>query len=250
MRVNGAGNIALLSAHAQRFCLGLHLLGLAAPDPLVLARDLAALARNHPSRAIKLIGVAAADNLGYRRNQTDCSLFFHSFELPASDQTLAPHGLKLVQSRVCVSAQAALQGAKSLARMDQVLAANALSLEQDADEALMLTTDGRLCCAISANLFFYADQCWHTPELGGHGVHGVMRRTLLEQMAKHQIPIKIADYTVADLAQAQELILCNALRGVRAVRSIAQKPHPLHFDSQGPNTQMLIEWVTALGFYT
>lgn len=250
MRVNHAGQIVLLDAHLQRMCQGLQSLSLQPPEFDALHRSVRMLAKQHPAQGLKLLAVASDENLGYRRLSPRCDLRFHCFALPPAEQEIAPDGLRVALSAIRVSAQPALQGAKTLARLDQLLAANALAREQaDADEAIMLSAEQSLCCAISANLFFYADDMWHTPEIVACGVRGVMRRTLIELFARHQMALNIGTFELADLLRAKELFLCNALRGIRPVGALVSTAHPLLFDSQGPNTQKLIEWVAALGFY-
>lgn len=247
MRINQAGEIVLLPAHLERFCSGLRCLGLDVPELEALHGAVAKLAQANPAKALKLVGFASAENLGYGRISSGCELRFHVFELPPIDSA---NGLRLAVSSVHVSAQVALQGAKTLNRIDQVLAANALAREHsNADEALMFTPDNQLCCAISGNIFFHAGGRWHTPELARYGVRGVMRRTLLTLCKQRQIDVNVSSFYLADLAQAQEVILCNALRGIRPVGVLEDVAHPLSFDPQGPNTQKLIEWVAALGFY-
>ena len=152
-------------------------------------------------------------------------------------------------SPIHLSAQQALHGAKTLNRLDQVLAALDLSRHPGADEALMFTPEGQMGCAIAGNIFFFADGRWHTPELITFRVRGVMRKSLVALCKERCNAVEISRFVLADLAGAQEVVLCNALRGIRPVRALVDAMHPLSFAPQGPNTQKLIEWVAALGFY-
>ena len=91
------------------------------------------------------------------------------------------------------------------------------------DDVLVLNSEKRIADSTIANLFVVLNEKIITPSLGEACVDGVMRRWLLEQLGEE---MKITEGTVtpADLEQAQEIFLTNALRGIiRVERFLGRK---------------------------
>jgi branched-chain amino acid aminotransferase len=91
------------------------------------------------------------------------------------------------------------------------------------NEAIVLNQYGRICDTTIANLFFIKGNRIFTPALSEGCVNGVMRKYLLEQFERHHIDFEEGAYEVADLLEADELFLTNAIQKIRWVKSFGDK---------------------------
>lgn len=94
-------------------------------------------------------------------------------------------------------------------------------------ECLLLNTAGRICDATIANVFWVKDGRIYTPPLSEGGVGGVMRRYLIENVAK-QHAIQEEPLTPEMLEQADELFLTNAIQGIKWVDRYRNKQYSNH----------------------
>ena len=88
------------------------------------------------------------------------------------------------------------------------------------DEGLVRSTDDRVVCATAANVFLVRGGELLTPRISDCGVAGVMREVVLRLAQVLGIHAEIGDYTLDDLARADECFLTNAVRGIRPVGCI------------------------------
>ena len=80
---------------------------------------------------------------------------------------------------------------------------------------LFCNAQGELTEGGRSNLFIKLDGHWYTPPLTAGLLPGVMRAVLLEDPDWHATERRL---TLKDLHAAEEIVVCNALRGVlRAV---------------------------------
>jgi 4-amino-4-deoxychorismate lyase len=84
----------------------------------------------------------------------------------------------------------------------------------------MRSTDDRVVCATAANVFLVRGGELLTPRISDCGVAGVMREVVLRLAQVLGIHVETGDYTLDDLAQADECFLTNAVRGIRPVGCI------------------------------
>jgi len=92
-------------------------------------------------------------------------------------------------------------------------------LEQtEADEALVLDSEGFIteCCA--ANLFWRQGNEVFTPRLDQAGVDGLMRQFCLQQLAHSGFSVAEVHAREAALAEVDEMVVCNALMPLVPVR--------------------------------
>ncbi|WP_458189163.1 aminotransferase class IV [Haladaptatus sp. NG-WS-4] len=88
-------------------------------------------------------------------------------------------------------------------------------LETEADEALLLGTDGTVAEGATSNLFFVDDGVLHTPSLSGAVLPGVTRRVVLELAADAEIPTEEGQYGPDDVRDADEALLTNTTWEIR-----------------------------------
>lgn len=129
---------------------------------------------------------------------------------------LAEQGVTLALSPIALARNPLLAGVKHLNRLEQVLIR--LHLDQTtADEALVLDTSGVLveCCA--ANLFWRKGKQVFTPDLTQAGVDGIMRQHIIRLLTQSDYQIAVVAAAPDALADADEVLICNALMPVLPV---------------------------------
>jgi 4-amino-4-deoxychorismate lyase len=129
----------------------------------------------------------------------------------------SPAPVSVIRCEIALASQPRLAGFKHGNRLEQVLAAREVAA-QGAAEGLLLNACGELVSAVSANVFVVFDGALLTPPVTESGVAGTVRRLIIEQLAP-AAGLVCAEQALpwADLQQASEMFLCNALIGIRAV---------------------------------
>lgn len=90
------------------------------------------------------------------------------------------------------------------------------------DEALMLNSRGLIAEGTRANLFFVKNKVLHTPALTCGCLPGITRLAVFNLAKKNKIKIKEGNFTIHDLAAADEAFLTNSLIGIMPLGKIDQ----------------------------
>jgi 4-amino-4-deoxychorismate lyase len=210
------GRVRFLDSHCQRLLTGCARLGITPPDEQILRREIAQITANVDRGVLKIIVTRGAGGRGYRPSGPMSSnrvVALHPFNP-------VPHAA--IRLRWCdtrLGRNARLAGIKHLNRLEQVLAQSEWS-EGEADEGLMLDTEGEVVCATSANVFVVRDNALVTPDLRFCGVQGVMRAQVIKAAAKLRLAVSEEPLWPHDLETASEVFITNAVRGIRSVASL------------------------------
>ena len=94
--------------------------------------------------------------------------------------------------------------------------------KQKWNDALVLNQYGRLADSTIANIFFIKNGVIHSPALTEAPVAGVMRGYLIDQLPALGFRVAEGAYSAADLADADEVFLSNAIHGIRWVKRMDQ----------------------------
>lgn len=209
--------IPLLARHLKRLGEGARALGIEYAEDRIRQNLGAALAHFPSDGMVKLVLTAGVGERGYRYRRNEgasgprCLLYY--FERPPQQRTIA---LQVCRYRLAKNPR--LAGIKHLNRLDQVLAAGELD---EGREGLLLDDSDNVIEALSSNIFFRWQGQWLSPELDNAGVAGVMRAVLLEQVLPSLGErVQCRDVTVDELLTAEEIFVCNAVRGIVPVASI------------------------------
>lgn len=210
MRLAG-GEIPLLGYHLARLTQGLRRLGIA-QGLADIESQLAQLVPAMPAHGtVKLVVTAGVGPRGYATPR-DCqpSVIVHCYPpiVPQASARLQPCEYRL-------PANPRLAGIKHLNRLDQVLAAMEL---KEGVQGLLMDQEGRVIEALSHNVFACWGGRWRTPGLDRCGVAGVMRHFVLDHLLPEAAE---ASFSLAELAEADEVFICNAVAGIVPVISIA-----------------------------
>jgi len=157
---------------------------------------------------------------------------------PAAQISLAPMTAHVASIRR--NEHSPLAQVKSLAYLDNILALREAG-ETGCDEALLLNTAGRLASGSRSNVFLVLDGKLATPPLSEGVLAGITRQSVLDIAADAGIETREMPLTMADLARADEVMICNSLLQVRALSRIDKRTL-----SPGPIAKSLAERYRAL----
>ncbi len=212
-------HLPLWRYHSQRLHAGARVLRIPLDIKLLDTYLARAIASFPPSGVVRLTVTAVSAERGYRcKDRATAQYVVQCFALPATDyrpMTLQPCRYRLPDNP-------ALAGLKHLNRLDQVVAA--LELDQQAPDGvdgLLLDTHNNIVEALSSNLFVFSAGRWSTPGLARCGVAGVMRHYLMEMLEQLPgEPVAVVDMDTDSLRGAQELFICNSVRGICPVNKV------------------------------
>jgi 4-amino-4-deoxychorismate lyase len=210
------GSVRFLDDHVERLFTGCDRLGIAPPEEQTLRSEIAQVTAGAERGVLKVIVTRGSGGRGYRPSHVMSSTRVVALH-PLNP---APKGsLRLRWCDIRLGRNARLAGIKHLNRLEQVLAQSEWR-EGEADEALMLDTEGEVVCATSANVFAVRDGALITPDLRFCGVHGVMRAQVLKAAAKLRLAVSEEPLWPHDIETANEVFITNAVRGIRSVASL------------------------------
>jgi branched-chain amino acid aminotransferase len=108
---------------------------------------------------------------------------------------------------------------------------------QNADEALLLNTQGMLAEASRANIFLVKDNCLITPSLDSACLPGITRGTVLDIASREKIDAIETKVSPQELWKADEAFLTNSLIEVMPLVSADGKP--IHKGTAGKITELI-----------
>jgi 4-amino-4-deoxychorismate lyase len=210
------GQVRFVDDHLQRLFDGCNRLGIPVPERQVLLAEIAQVSAAASNGVMKIIVSRGAGGRGYRP-ATAATANRVVVLYPLSEASHEPLKLRWCQTRLGRNAR--LAGIKHLNRLEQVLAQSEWS-EGEADEGLMMDTEGELVCATAGNVFVVRDGALLTSDLRFCGVRGVMRARVLQAAAQLNIPVVQEPLWPADLEAASEVFITNAVRGIRSAAAL------------------------------
>ncbi|CAO97065.1 aminodeoxychorismate lyase [Erwinia tasmaniensis] len=216
------GFIQRLAAHLQRLQQGCERLMIKGVDWPALEAEMILAASNGYEGVLKVILTRGSGGRGYSAQGCEKPTRIISLSTyPAHYHQLRRSGVRLALSSVRLGKNPHLAGIKHLNRLEQVLIRTELE-QTDADEALVLDSDGMLveCCA--ANLFWRVDKQVFTPDLSASGVNGIQRQQVMRLVAQLGYTLSEVRAGIDALAAAEEVLITNALMPVLSVNQIEQ----------------------------
>ena len=136
-------------------------------------------------------------------------------------------------ARIRLAAQPQLAGIKHLNRLENVLASNELE-GLDVAEGILIDGENHVIGGISSNIFMVFKGQLLTPRLDRSGVRGVLRARILKAFKAR---CELRRVSPEMLAEASEVFICNAVRGIVPINRIDEISYPL-----GPVTRELQQW--------
>ncbi|KEQ13181.1 aminodeoxychorismate lyase [Endozoicomonas numazuensis] len=209
-----AGMPTLFDLHCKRLCSGAAVLRI--PFDLEgFKREVGEFlqAQKLPEGVLKAIVTRGSGGRGY--NPVGCEnprriLSFHP--LPAYKGSPGLSGIRLHECKTRMGDHA-FAGLKHLNRLENVMARSEWQ-GSDCLEGLLLGLDDRLVEGTMSNLFMVSGSTLLTPDLGRAGVNGVCREFIQEHAQGWGLKVETGDYSLEDLAGAEEVFVCNSVNGI------------------------------------
>ncbi len=179
-------------------------------------------AADHSVSSDAILKVVVSRGVGGRGYDVDASLeptVICSLQPLVQQELVKPVDLHLCQHRLPLNSL--LAGIKHLNRLDNVMLKYECQ-QMGLEDGLVLDERGCVIEATSSNVFFQRGEIIYTPAIISSGVSGVMRRLLLEEVLPGLgITCIVENISEADLARFEQGFLCNSVRGLTEIASVA-----------------------------
>lgn len=224
------GAIPLWSCHRERLLRSAARLNIPLDEHLLnqyLDSMLANLSNEPIEQAVIRITVTrGVGGRGYRLPELVTPTFCIGI-FPGS-QLLSEQYCNGVAVRVCdlrLAHAPALAGMKHLNRLEHILAR--AEWQDEFAEGLLLDAKGRVVEATVSNVFAVKNNQLHTPDLSAVGVAGIMRKTIIENLAPAlEIDSHTVEMDLDFLCAADEIFLSNSVYGIWPVNTLADNRRP------------------------
>lgn len=204
--------------HYGRLRADCALLGLEPPAEGLLLRELAGVAPGEA--AAKVILTRGAGGRGYALPaDARPTRVVAAFDLPAGLAERAAEGVAARRCALTLSEQPRLAGAKTLNRLENVLA-RAEWDDASIAEGLLCDAAGHVVEGTMSNVFMVRSGVVTTPSLARCGVAGAQRARVLELLGARGIRAEVRDVAFSELAHADEMFLTNSLIGAWPVTAL------------------------------
>jgi 4-amino-4-deoxychorismate lyase len=213
--------------HATRLRRGISALRLPKVDFDCAIAPALALA---PERAVLRLSVHATGGRGYQRDESAVATWLQLSEW-RNDPWRDVAALRLRWCQWTLPLQPALAGIKHLNRLDQVMARREWR-DPRIHEGLLCDANGDVIEGVASNLFIVQNGQLATPLLDRCGVAGVLRQRIIDRLAPAIVERRLSR---ADVLAADEVFVCNSLRGIRPVTRIGAQRFEI-----GSHTQALL----------
>ncbi len=205
------------------------------PSELLLSSELKQLAKSGGEGVVKITITRGATTRGYavrgKPEPTRVLSVTPVFNYPAE---YAKGGVRVHVCKLRLGHQPSLAGIKHLNRLENVLAASELQ-DPDVAEGLLCDITGNVISGTRSNLFMLRGHTLYTPDLSRCGIAGVQRDRVLDWASQHGVACKVADFSLAELEQADEIFLVNSVFGLWPVCELAtyrRAQHPMAWKIQ------------------
>jgi len=221
--------------HVDRLAAGCEQLGLSQTPQEILLREVQTVSAGQRRCVVKIIVTRGTSGRGYapeadaRGNRIVCS-----WPWPHDPGALVETGIRTRICKLRLGVQPQLAGLKHLNRLEQVLARSEWTA-RTIHEGILLDLDDYVVSAISSNLFLVQGGRLLTPRMDRCGVRGVMRSAILAAFRDRCERRRI---TLDMLPEADEVFVCNAVRGIFPVTRIDHWEYEI-----GPVTREIQQWL-------
>ncbi|MEW6591706.1 MAG: aminodeoxychorismate lyase [Pseudomonadota bacterium] len=216
-----AGQPVWWADHYARLAADCAALELVCPDEARLRGEIGRVAADG-AEVVKIIVTRGAGARGYAPPaQPTVTRIVLGAPLPAHAGADAPVDVRARWCDLRLARQPRLAGIKHLNRLEQVLA-RAEWDDPGIFEGLLCDDSGAVISGVMSNLFLAKDGELRTPDLAACGVAGVARARLLDAAARAGLTLQVCRLTPDAILDADEVMLCNSLIGVRRVAALGE----------------------------
>ena len=222
------GFALMMDAHLSRLKKGIFKLGFNL-DISTLKKELDVfikqinLSKDNNQNVLRLTLTRSAQSRGYQPMKGALATRILSIhDWPEYEQRLYDSGVRMGLSQIKYAQQPFLAGIKHGNRLEQVLAAQSISHDQD--DVLMLDTKEHVISSGKGNLFFLFNDEWFTPNLSLCGIDGIVRATILEFFSNTGVAYRIDNLHLAELSDKKKEIkaafCCNSIMGIMPIQTL------------------------------
>ncbi|HMB59652.1 MAG TPA: aminodeoxychorismate lyase [Xanthomonadales bacterium] len=221
--------------HMDRLGIACETLGLPLCPQNVLLREVHTVTAGRSACVVKIILTRGSSGRGYAPHTVaEPNRIVSAFAIPADRE---PMSLSGIRARICdlrLGLQPVFSGIKHLNRLEQVMARKEWT-DSNIHEGILLDPEDHVISATAGNLFLVSGDRLLTPRMDRCGVRGVMRAAILQAFQPRCEQRRIM---LDMLAEADEVFICNAVRGIIPVQRID------HWEFQvGPVTREVQAWL-------
>ena len=208
--------------HMERLQRGAGLLRLPLPWPAESLRGFAAklVAQNEmPESMLRITLTRGSGPRGYSTKSANCptlAMTLHPLLVP-------PLSVRLLMASQRIPANDPAANCKTASKLTQVLA-RAEAEDRDADEALLLNTDGNVCEAASSNLFWLEGGAVCTPPLSDGPLAGITRFLVMDLCGSRNIRAIERSVRPDGLFEADGVFLTNSGWGIVPAAELDGRP--------------------------
>ena len=232
-------------AHLARLKRGATILNIPMPLPSLWYDDLRHVLNGVPAYPRLFVKLLLSRGAGWGYGSAGAGparRYLWLSQWPERDPHYWEPGISTTICPVALLTGAPYLGVKSLNRLNQVVARDALTSEYA--EGVMLDQSGVLREGIMSNLFWVKAGIVYTPELEDGGIAGIQRGAILEWLRARGVPTMLGRYRAAALQEADEIFFSNSLIGIWPVRYFVERSLPGH---DGPIASALLAWCRDMG---
>lgn len=203
--------------HMDRLEIGCETLRMKKIPQNVLLREVQTVSAGHPDCVVKIIVTRGESGRGYApvMPAEPCRIVC-AYPVPENVERDAAQGIRARMCNLRLGIQPALAGIKHLNRLEQVLA-RAEWNDATVQEGILLDPEDHVISGTSGNIFLLSGERMLTPRMDRCGVRGVMRAAILQAFKPRCEQRRI---TLDMLPEADEVFICNAVRGILPVNRI------------------------------
>lgn len=221
--------------HMDRLAIACEALNIPLVPQQLLLREVQTVTAGRKLCVVKIILTRGESGRGYAAGTAVApTRIVSSHPYPEQVQSQVQLGINARLCSLRLAVQPRLAGIKHLNRLEQVLARSEID-QPGVDEGILLDPEDHVVSATSSNIFLVLGGRLLTPRLDRCGVRGVMRAAVLQAFR----PLCEQRRIMLDmLPDAQEIFLCNAIRGIVPVRKIDHWEYEI-----GPRTREVQQWL-------
>ena len=223
--------------HMDRLAIACETLALPLVAQKILLREVQTVSAGHAACVAKIVLTRGSGGRGYSPHGCDeATRIVSAHSMPDDIEQLALAGVRARMCQLRLALQPALAGLKHLNRLEQVMA-RAEWTDEQIFAGILLDTEDNVISATSGNIFLTSGGRYLTPRMDRCGVRGVMRSAILKAFQPRCEQRRIM---LDMLPEADEVFICNAVRGVIPITRID------HWEFQvGEATREVQEWLST-----
>ncbi len=198
-------------------------LGIESPPEQCLTEEVGRVIEASPDCVLKIIVTRGEGVRGYAVSPgAEPTRILTTGPLPQHPASWFDDGIKMHLCSTRLAIQPRLAGIKHLNRLENVLARREWT-DPAIAEGLLLDMDGNVIEGTMSNLLILQGTTLLTPDLGRCGVAGVQRARIMALAGELGLTAKVENLSLAELHEADEVVLCNSVIGAWQVRELAGK---------------------------